>query len=98
VSSEPGAGHQAAWMIEVVFAFFLVAIFVGLVLSVRSQRYSDELNSAIAAMEADSASMETFIKREYSYESIDAALEQLERAKTSMLQILLYMTRNLKNQ
>ena len=47
-------------MAESFLAFFLVAIFVSIIFSVRGKRYSEELNQAIDRIEKEGADMESF--------------------------------------
>jgi uncharacterized membrane protein YqjE len=82
-------------MIEVLFAFFLVIIFIALMFQVRSQRYSEDLSATIRGLEEDGAAMEGLIRKEYNIANISLALAELEKVKASMLQILLFLTRNL---
>jgi hypothetical protein len=53
---------QATSMIESFFALFLFAIFVSLLLSVRSQRQAEELNEVIRGIEARGIEIESFIR------------------------------------
>jgi hypothetical protein len=86
---------QAIWMIEVLFAFFLVIIFIALMFQVRSQRHAEDLSATIGGLEEDGAAMEAVIRTEYNIDNISLAIAELERLKAGMLQILLFFTRNL---
>jgi hypothetical protein len=87
---------QALSMTEKFLALFLIGIFAASMISVRSQRYSDQLNAVIAGLEEDGRIMESFIRDEYRMASIEEALMELEKLKASMGFILGYLTRNLE--
>jgi len=87
---------QAVSMAEKFLALFLIGIFAASMISVRSQRYSEQLNAVIVGLEEDGRIMESFIRDEYRIASIEEALVELERLKASMGFVLGYLTRNLK--
>ena len=88
---------QAASMAESFLAFFLVVIFVSIILSVRGQRYSEELNQAIDRIEKEGADMESFIRSEYSVGGIDDAIHELEKVKASFISFILRYPRTLSS-
>jgi len=75
---------QAASMAEKFLALFLIGIFAASMISIRSQRYSDQLNAVIEGLENDGLIIEGFIRDEYRINSIDEALLELERLKASL--------------
>ena len=87
---------QAVSMLEFFLAFFLVVIFVSIILSVRGQRYSEELNQAIDRIEKEGAAMESFIRSEYSVGGIDDAIHELERVKASFISFIFKISKSLK--
>lgn len=87
---------QTASMVESFFALFLVAIFISLLLSVRSQRHAEELNEVIKGIEEQGADIESFIKDEYRINSIEDAMAELEKLKAGMAKFLYKITESIK--
>ncbi len=87
---------QAIFMIESFFALFLVAIFVSLLLSVRSQKHLEELNEVVRGIEEEGKSMESFIKSEYKMNSIDDAITELEKLKAGLISLIYKISENIK--
>jgi hypothetical protein len=83
---------QTILMIESFFGLFLVAIFVSLVFSVKSQKYVDELNHAINKLTEEGDRMEQHIKEHYGLDNIPAALEALQKLKSSLVDLLYKIT------
>lgn len=86
---------QTVSMIESFFALFLVVIFVSLLLSVRSQRHSEELNEVIKRIEGEGKSMEQFIVDEYKLDNIQAAISELERLKAGLVNFIYQLSKNI---
>lgn len=86
---------QTASMIESCFALFLVVIFVSLLLSVKSQRHSEELNEVIKGIEEEGKSMEQFIVDEYKLDNIQAAISELERLKAGLVNFIYQLSKNI---
>lgn len=92
---EPNTGiAQFASMAERILALLTGAILAALILSVQSARYSQELNKIIILMEEAGKKVERFIAEQYHVSDIEAAMAELEKFKSSMLRILLYLTRS----
>ncbi len=87
---------QTASMTESFFALFLVAIFISLLLSVKSQRHAEELNEAIKGIEAQGTEMEGFIKDEYKINSIEDAMAELDKLKASLAKFIYKITESIK--
>jgi hypothetical protein len=81
-------------MVENFFALFLGVIFASLVISVRSQRHSEELDQVIRIIEKQGKTMEIQIAREYKIKTIDDALSELERASAGMIKVLYWLSNN----
>jgi hypothetical protein len=86
---------QTISMIESSFALFLIAIFVSLVLSVRSQRQTDELNAAIWGLEEQGIKIEGYIKSEYNLNSIEEAMVALRKLKSILTDFLYKVTESI---
>jgi hypothetical protein len=82
-------------MMEKFLGLFLIAIFAASVVTVRSQRYSDQLNLVINGLEEDGRVMESFIRDEYRIDSIDLALAELDRLEASLRRLLHFLSRSL---
>lgn len=87
---------QTASMIESFFALFLIVIFISLLLSVRSQRHTEELNEVIKGIEAEGTKMEGFIKNEYKVNSIEDAMAELEKLKAGLIGFIYKITEIIK--
>jgi hypothetical protein len=83
-------------MIENFFAFFLVIIFASLLITVRTQRYADDLDRAIDMIEKQGKIMELQIIKEFKIKTIDEAMDVLDRAKAGMIKVLYWFTKNSK--
>ena len=83
---------QIVSMMEFFFALFLVVIFVSLLLSVRNQRHTEELNEVIKGIEGQGKDMEGFIRDEYKINSIDDAIAELEKLKAGMAKFIYKIT------
>jgi len=86
---------QTVSMLESFFALFLVVIFVSLLLSVRSQRHTEELNEVIEGIKGQGKEMEGFIKDEYKINSIDDAMTELEKLKAGMTKFIYKITESI---
>ncbi len=87
---------QSAAMVESVFALFLIALFVSLLLPFRKERYTIELGETITAIEAQGKSMEAFIRTEYMFDTVEDALIQLQKLEAGMIRLLLMLSEGLK--
>jgi hypothetical protein len=86
---------QSILMVEEFTALILVAIFITLYFSVKSEKKSAELEKAINEIEAEGESMECFIRDEYKFANITDALEHLQKLKSNMLSIILWLSKGL---
>ena len=87
---------QAVSMIENLFAVFLGAILLSLVISVKWQRTSAELASVIELFEDEVKRMEQFMSQQFKIPSAEDALAELQALKSNFVQILLYFTNHLR--
>ncbi len=87
---------QAASMTESFLAFILGVILVSIILSVRSQKYSEALNQAIDRIEAEGTAMESFIRTEYSVGGIEDAIIELERVKATFISFIFKISKSIK--
>jgi hypothetical protein len=86
---------QSLSMIEKLLALILGLILVSTLLSHKNQRQFDELSFAIQDIEAEGQDMEAFIQSEFHVKNIDDAISELERLKSGLLQIILWLSKGL---
>lgn len=84
------------WMIEAVCGIALVVIFAAQILTYRFQKHTDQLSQTAAAIEREGNLFEDHVSKEWQLPSIDAAMKELERAKSGLLTILVWLTQNSK--
>jgi len=87
---------QSAAMIESFCALFLVVIFTSVLLSVRSQRYGEELKGLIGQIEREGKWMEGFIRDEYKVKGVGEAIEQLERLKAGLIKLIYQLSKGIE--
>lgn len=80
---------QSVFMVELFFALFLVAIFISLLISIKSQRHTEELNEAIKNIKAQGTEIEGFIKDEYKINSIKDANGRIRKIKSRSCKVYL---------
>ena len=91
-----GPVSQTTSMIESFFALFLIVIFVSLLISVRGQKHTEELNEVIKGVEEQGLSMEGFIRDEYKINNIDDAMAELEKLKAGLTKFIFKITESIK--
>lgn len=87
---------QSVSMITTFFSFFIVAIFITLLLSVKSEKTVNELNEIILGFGNQGKTLEVFISEEYKINSIEDALIELEKLKAGLTKILYKITESIK--
>jgi hypothetical protein len=61
----------------------------------RNVDYANELAEVIASMREEGATSEGVLAREFQFESVDSAIEALQKTKAGMLGLIVYLTNNL---
>lgn len=87
---------QTAFMLESFLALILVAIFISLLFSVKSQKYTEELNETIKGIESQGTEVESFIKDEYKINSIEDAMAELRKLETTLVKFIYKITEVIK--
>ena len=87
---------QVVSMTESFFALFLIAIFVSLVLSFRSQKDANELNDLIKDLNEEGIEMEGYIREKYRVNNVEEAMEVLQKLKASFTDFLYKITEGIK--
>jgi hypothetical protein len=83
---------QGLVMIQKFFAFFLVAIFISLFISVNQQKHTEELNKVIEGLEDEGKSMESFIQTEYKISDISVAIDELGKVKAGLFNLIFQLS------
>ncbi len=78
-------------MLEELFAFFLVAIILSLMFSVKNQKTRETLDSTIVAIRAQGDRIESLIQERYQVD-IAGAIRELRRARAGCLGIIIFFT------
>jgi len=86
---------QVVLMTESLFEVFLIGIFVTLVITVRSQRETDEMNKVISYLNEEGRNAEGYLKEKYRY-NIEEAIEALQKLNAFLANILNKMTETIK--
>ncbi|MDI3090000.1 hypothetical protein QJ133_02260 [Priestia megaterium] len=86
---------QIVAMLGTFFTFLIGAIFVGLIFSVRSQRYDEELTDIVKRINNHGGELETFIKEEYKIKSLEDALLEVEKMKGSLVKLIYKFTESI---
>ncbi len=86
---------QIVAMLGTFFTFLIGAIFVGLIFSVRSQRYDEELTDIVKRINNHGEELETFIKEEYKIKSLEDALLEVEKMKGSFVKLIYKFTESI---
>lgn len=87
---------QLASMIESFFALFMRIIFVSLLFSAKSERHTRELDLVITQLEQRGKDLEVFIRKEYNINSIEEALELLQKVQAVLIKFIYRLTDNIK--
>ena len=86
---------QVALMTESFYALFLVAILITLVLTFKTQKVADEMKEAIKNLSELGIQMEAHIKNKYRLESIETAMEALQKLRVSLTEFLYTITKEI---
>ncbi len=86
---------KSSFVAEAACALFLVAIFVSLLFSTRSETQAEELNRSIEVITLEGRKMEQMILAEYQFNSVEAALAALQQVKAGMLGFIYKLSENI---
>ncbi|WP_144559638.1 hypothetical protein [Shouchella miscanthi] len=87
---------QTISMIQSFLGILLTLIFAGVFFSVRSERHKAELDSVIKKFDQRGDDLEDLIKRNYKINSIEEAVEHLEKAKSALISLIYKITDNIR--
>lgn len=87
---------QAISMIESFLALFMGMIFVSLMFSAKSARHTRELDLVILKFETQGKGFESFIRSEYKINTIEEALEELQKVQAVFIKFLYKLSESIK--
>jgi len=90
-----GAISQSIQMVQFLFAVFLFAIFAAIVVTMRTEKYTSDLNDVVSKLETEGKAMEGTLKADYNLASIASAIDLLRNAKTGLVGLILFVTKDL---
>lgn len=90
-----GLVSQAVQLLQFFCGVLLIVILITVIVTLRNEKYSFELEQVIATVEKEGRAAEDVLRSDYNYDSIDAAIGALEKAKTNMVAVIVYLTNNL---
>ncbi|MEP1151902.1 MAG: hypothetical protein ABJH08_09255 [Balneola sp.] len=77
-------------MIQIIYGIILVVILIGILVSVNTQRYRDDIDQVIYAFDNQSSKVEKAMEIKFKM-NIKQAIEELDRAKHSFIELLKYL-------
>ncbi len=80
--------------VELIFACSLFAIVIFLFTSIIKERHDEEISTAIINIKDQGKSLEAFISDEFKI-SVEQAIDQMEKLKSSLINIIYYLTKNI---
>lgn len=90
------SASHGLWMVEAICGIVIGIIFAAQLLSYRFQKHTSQLAATAEAIEREGKLLEDHVAKEWQLPSIDAAILELERAKSSLLSILVWLSQNSK--
>lgn len=79
---------KSIYMFQIFLMLILGLILVTLIISHRTQKYSQELDQIIEDVEKEAKSMEDHIQKEFGMENIQHAMTHLENLKSSLIKLI----------
>lgn len=86
---------QSIRMIEIVFGFLLLGIFVTLIITLKSQRSTEETQSLVDLLRQQGSEMGEFIRTSFQFYSLEDALQELNKVPGALTKIMLYFSQRL---
>jgi hypothetical protein len=86
---------QFVQLVQFLFSLLVLVILVTVIFSLRNERYSIELEEVIVSMETEGRAAEALLLSEFNLNSIDGAIEALQKAKAGLIGFIVYLTNNL---
>jgi hypothetical protein len=86
---------QGIQLLEMLFGVVLLVIFGAILLTMKSERYTADLNQVITTAESEGRAMEGTLRREFNIDGISNAIAALQDAKSDMIGFILFVTKGL---
>ena len=86
---------QAIQLVEFLCGVLLVVILVTVLVALRNEKYSQELENVISSVEREGYAAESVLQSEFNFDNIDAAIAALQQAKAGLAAFIIYLTNNL---
>jgi len=86
---------QFVQLVQFLCALLVVVIFATVIYSLRNERYTSQLEQVIITMEREGRTVEALLLSEFNLDSIDRAIDALQKAKAGMTGFIVYLTKNL---
>jgi uncharacterized membrane protein YphA (DoxX/SURF4 family) len=79
---------QLASMVQMFFALVLIVVLFSLLITFRNKQIDNEFDKIISKLNNLGGELEDFIKDEYSFNSIDDAIKELEKLKSAFIKFI----------
>ena len=86
---------QAIQLLEFLCGVLLLVILVTVLVALRNEKYSQELENVISSVEREGHAAESVLQSGFNLDSIEAAIAALQQAKAGMAAFIIYLTNNL---
>jgi hypothetical protein len=86
---------QFVQIVQFLCAVLLLVILATVIYSLRNERYSTQLEEVIFSMEKEGRAAEALLLSEFNLDSIDGAIDALQKAKAGLIGFIVYLTKNL---
>lgn len=80
---------------EIGFGILILIILVFIKLTVQNEKYNEEINNVIVAIEKQGNDLEKFVGEEFNL-SVDDAIHEIDKIKGIFIKIIFYFTKNIK--
>lgn len=89
------AASQAIQIAQVLFAVLLLVILAAVILSMRTERYTTDLNEVVDRLNSEGRAMEGALRTEFNLDSIAKAIDALQNTKADLVGLILFITKGL---
>ncbi|MEH3037470.1 MAG: hypothetical protein PGN23_13450 [Sphingomonas adhaesiva] len=86
---------QAIQIAQFGFSVGLLVIFITIVLATRDEKYGAEVAEVIRSAEQESEAMDRLVRSSFNMNSIDAAIEALQSAKSELIGMIIAITKSI---
>jgi hypothetical protein len=86
---------QAIQLVQFLCGVLLIVILVTVLVALRNEKYSQELENVISSVEREGYAAERVLRSEFNFDSIDAAIAALQQTKAGFVAFIIYLTNNL---